>query len=87
MNMRNLFALMALAAMTAGEKDVYMQRGYNRPERKLPKQEPMTPERERAIMKKIENEMHDFKIHGVIIRARNRKTALKIYSRMKGRKK
>lgn len=77
---------MALAAMTARE-DVYMQRGYNRPERKLPKQEPMTPERERAIMEKIEKEKHDFNIHGVLIRARNRKTALKIYSRMKGRKK
>ena len=85
MNMRNIFALMALAAMTAGEKDVYMQRGYNRPERKLP--EPMTPERERAIMEKIEKEKHDFNIHGVLIRARNRKTALKIYSRMKGNEK
>lgn len=83
MSMRNLYALMALA-MTAGEKDVYMQRGYNRPEKKLPKQEPMTPARERAIMEKIEREKHYFNIHGVLIRARNRKTALKIYSRMKG---
>ena len=87
MNMRNIFTLMALAAMTAGEKDVYRQRGYNRPERKLPKQKPMTPERERAIMEKIENEKHDFNINGVLICARNRKTALKIYSRMKGGKK
>lgn len=86
MNMRNLFALIALAAMTAGE-DVYKQRGYNSPERKLPKQEPMTPERERAIMEKIEKEKHDFNIHGVVIRARDRKTALKIYNRTKGGKK
>lgn len=82
--MRNIFALMTLAAMMAGDKYVYAQPGYNRPERKLPKQEPMTPERERAIMEKIEKEKHDFNIHGVFIRARNRKTALKIYSRMKG---
>ena len=80
--MRNIFALMALAAMTAGEKDVYMQRGYNRPSHI---QKPLSPERKEAIRKSYERNMHDYNIKGTIIRAKDRKTALKIYAnRTKG---
>ena len=81
MSMRSsIFMAMALACMSAGEGDLYMQRGYNRPKRTVPEPKPMTPERERAIMESMDKQMHDFNINGTIIRAKNRKTALKIYN-------
>lgn len=80
---RTLSKLLLLAALAAGTEDPFMdcgRRGYNRPEPKPI--EPMTPEREKAIMEGIEKNKHDFNIRGTIIRAKDRKTALKIYSRL-----
>lgn len=65
-----------LATATEG-KSLYHERGYNRPHRPLI--QPMTPERERKILESMEKNLHDFNIKGEIIRAKNRKTALKIY--------
>lgn len=78
---------MALACMSAGEKDLYMQRGFNRPKRTVPEPLPMTPEREKAIMERIEKNKHDFNINGTIVRAKDKKTARKLYAKMKGSKK
>ena len=75
--MIKIFQLMTLADMTAGEKDIYMQRGYNRPSHI---QEPLSPERKEAIRKSYERNMHDYNIKGTIIRAKDRRTALKIYA-------
>jgi len=58
-----------------------MQRGYNRPEHI---QKPLSPEQKEAIRKSYERNMHDYNIKGTIIRAKDRKTALKIYNRTKG---
>lgn len=46
----------------------------------------MTPEHEKEILEKMEKELHDFNINGTIIRAKNRKTAIKIYNNKKGAK-
>ena len=55
---------------------------------RMPKQNknPMTPEHEKEILEKMEKELHDFNINGTIIRAKNRKTAIKIYNNRKGTK-
>ena len=88
MNMRkSMLMAMALALMSAGDRDVYGQRGFNRPKRTVPEPPPMTPERERAIMDSMDKQMHDFNINGTIIRARDKKTARKIYANKKGGKK
>ena len=47
--------------------------------------EPMTPEREQNIMSDIERNLHDFTIHGVVIRAKDKKTAIKIYNNKKSK--
>ena len=48
--------------------------------------EPMTPEREKIIMESIERNKHDYNIHGTIIRAKDRKTAIKIYNNQNNKK-
>lgn len=76
-----LTALMFAAAMSN-------ERVYNVGVIRMPKQNknPMTPERKKEILEKMEKELHDFNINGTIIRARNRKTAIKIYNNRKGKK-
>lgn len=47
---------------------------------KQKKIEPMDARRERKILDEMERIKHEYNIKGIIIRARNRKTALKIYN-------
>ena len=80
--MKSYFALaMMMAACASAEgRSAFMDRLPPEEPKRKPI-EPMTPEREAKIMAGIERNMHDFNIHGTIIRAKDRKTALKIYNR------
>lgn len=73
-----------MAAMAAGTNPfVYgAEHSYNYKPKKV-QLEPMTPEREQKIMADIERNLHDFTIHGVVIRAKDKKTAIKIYNNRK----
>ena len=73
---------MMLACATPDGRSAFMNRLPPEPPKRKPL-EPMTPERERAIMDSIESQKHDFNINGTIIRAKDRKTALKIYNNRK----
>ena len=78
--------LLCMAAMMAGQSPLMyggMGSSENKPKRKPI--EPMTPEREQKIMADIERNLHDFTIHGVVIRAKDKKTAIKIYNNRKGK--
>ena len=81
---RALNRLLCMAAMMAGKSPLMYGAGNyeNKPKRKPI--EPMTPEREQKIMADIERNLHDFTIHGVVIRAKDKKTAIKIYNNRKG---
>ena len=82
---RSIYGLLTAYMFAAAISD---KKVYNVGVIRIPKQNknPMTPEREKEILEKMEKELHDFNINGTIIRARNRKTAIKIYNNRKGKK-
>lgn len=80
--LNNLYIMMAAMMMACVDKDTRSAFINKLPPSKPKRKpiDPMTPERERAIMEAIEKNKHDFNIHGTIIRAKDRKTAIKIYN-------
>jgi len=79
--MRSGYGMLALMMYAAamGDPRVYgASRREPKPIRK--KLEPMTPEREKKILADMDSRLHDFNINGEIIRAKDKKTAKKIYS-------
>ena len=75
-------AMMMAACASAEGRSAFMDRLPPEEPKRKPL-EPMTPEREKAIMEGIEKNKHDFNINGTIIRAKDRKTAIKIYNNRK----
>lgn len=87
MSRRGMYQLMAMGALmmaTAGQKNVFDYQPRQVPQPKKPKYKEYTPEEkemmERAFEIRMEAEKHDFHIHGEVIRAKDKKTALKIWN-------
>lgn len=85
MSKKGIYLGLAMMIAACGSPELFME-GLPPEEPKKKQLKPMTPEREKEIMERIEKNLHDFNIHGTIIRARNRKTAIKIYNNRKYRK-
>lgn len=82
--MKKEFGYLALAmAMAMCDNNVFYQ-GRVREQQKPKQPKKLTIEDELRINASIEKEKHDFNINGTIIRARNKKTAKKIYANLKG---
>lgn len=76
-----MLQLMLMAGLIASsEQSVLFYQKRDNPRSKQKKIEPMDVHRERKILDEIERLKHEYNIKGIIIRARNRKTALKIYN-------
>ena len=78
---RTMLQLMLLAGLMASSEQsaLFYQKSYTT-RSKQKKIEPMDARRERKILDDMERLKHEYNIKGIIIRARNRKTALKIYN-------
>lgn len=78
---RTMLQLMLMKEFMAGAEILALshQKRYN-PKSKQKKIETMDANRERKILDDMERLKHEYNIKGIIIRARNRKTALKIYN-------
>lgn len=78
---RTMLQLMLMAGLLASSEQsalLYQEKLHTKSKQK--KIEPMDARRERKILDEMERLKHEYNIKGIIIRARNRKTALKIYN-------